>query len=230
MATARAEPDRLLEFLCAASRRRRIIQKIFLLYDLLAHGRRPIRQARDRSLGIARPHKWCCDVTGCELRGDVPVESTRSQNITVRCRRSPAVSGVGGAIACAVGGCPGCRTQTQSVSAKTCDRFEETLTVAEWERLASQGRARSAQVEHRSRLPSRGRWLRIGQGRGLGARPRHPWSRPCWSWLMIVQGRQPVQVNPPVIFPPGGLMPRIALGESPGRSCSISAPGARARY
>ena len=64
-----------------------------------------------------------------------------------------------------------------------------------WPRLASQGRARSAQVEHRSQFRSHGTWLRIDQGQGLGASPRHPWSRPCWSWLMIVQAEQCVQTS-----------------------------------
>src|SRR6476660_1150426 len=84
--------------------------------------------------------------------------------------------------------------------------------------LASQGGARSAQGEYQCRSHSRGTPLHTDQGQGLGATPRHQWWVPCWSWLMIVQGRQPVQVSPPVNIPPCSILlewPALPLASPP---------------
>jgi hypothetical protein len=147
----------------------------------------------------------------------MPVESARSQNITVACRRSPTASGIGRPGLCGNGsGAGATATADFSLASKFKIALSSRIRCPNGMPSFTRWGSVSSGRKHQCRSHSRGTPLHTDQGQGLGATPRHQWWVPCWSWLMIVQGRQPVQVSLLVnilqaVFCGNG---RIALGES----------------
>ena len=69
---------------------------------------------------------------------------------------------------------------------------------------ASRSPGPSVRAGHRLQSHLRGTSPRTAPDQGLGATPRRQWSRPCWSWFMIVQagGSCPSWPALPLAIPP----------------------------